>query len=511
MNGAVALSPVTRIEGHLAVHVETEPFERGAEPGHRVTEARCEGEMYRGFEVILRGRDPLDAQQITQRICGVCPISHGMASIKAQEMAYGVRPNNNGRILQNLVLAANTLQSHILHFYHLAALDFVDVKSVLSYAGRDKLIVSLRQWIKQSLDRGDVCPAAPFLPRLQGEYVPSQDDNMALIAHYVQALQMRRIAHEMAAIFGGKMPHATALVPGGCTQVPHMERVMAYKSRLKQVYRFIRDTYVPDVLCVAKHFPGYFDLGRGCGNFLCYGNFDLDDGEDKLIRPGALIDGRWESLAPQRIAEDLGHTWLSGRSGLHPSHGETQASAGKRGAYSWLKAPRYGGKVVEVGPLARVLVNYHDLSGTWIKTEIDKFLSATQIPAEKLVSVLGRHAARALESLWIAQRAFEWLDRIDIEAPAARDFSIPSSGSGVGLVEAPRGALGHWLTLRNHLIDRYQCVVPTTWNCSPRDDSGQPGPVEQALAGAVLDDPAQPIEIGRIIRSFDPCLACAVH
>jgi ferredoxin hydrogenase large subunit/hydrogenase large subunit len=252
MTNTISISPVTRIEGHLAVHAETEPAGTSAEDGFRVTHARCEGEMFRGFEMILKGRDPLDAQQVTQRICGVCPVSHGIASVQAQEMAFGIAPNRNGRLLQNLILAANYLQSHVLHFYHLAALDFVDVAAVLKYSGDNRLLVGLKTWVEKALARKDVFPAAPFLPRYDARYVEDLDENMALLAHYVEALEVRKLCHEMGAVFGARMPHATALVPGGCTQVPTIERVLGYTSRLKKVMAFIRDVYLPDLLSIPR-------------------------------------------------------------------------------------------------------------------------------------------------------------------------------------------------------------------------------------------------------------------
>ncbi len=511
MTNAISLNPVTRIEGHLAVHAKTEPIEADGKKSFRVKDARCEGEMFRGLESVLAGRDPLDAQQITQRICGVCPISHATASIRAQEMAYGITPNRNGRLLQNLVFAANYLQSHVLHFYHLAALDFVDVTAVLKYSGGDRTLQSLREWIEQAIARKDVFPAAPFLPRCEGNYLADHDANVTLLSHYVQALEVRKRCHEMAAVFGARIPHATALVPGGCTQVPTIERVTAYQSRLKEIMRFIKQVYVPDLLSVAKAFPQYFEIGRGCGNFLCYGVFLMDDAGKKLLRPGVVIGGKWEPLDQNLISEEVGHSRFAPGPGVHPSQGQTLPQPQKADAYSWIKAPRYRGQVMEVGPLARIMANYHDPGGTWVKKEVDDFLAAAKISPDKMVSVLGRHAARGLEALWVARQAFKWLEEIDIDAPPARDFSIPASGAGFGLTEAPRGALGHWLSIENYRIKQYQCVVPTTWNCSPRDDKGQPGALEQALEGLSVENASQPIEVGRVIRSFDPCIACAVH
>ena len=509
MSSQIVLSPVTRIEGHLSVHVETEQVGSGEKA--RVKEARCEGEMFRGLERILEGRDPLDAQQITQRICGVCPVSHGIASIRAQEMAYGITPNKNGRILQNLIFAANYLHSHILHFYQLAGLDFVDVTAVLKYSGKNRVLLALKSWVENAIASKQVFPAAPFLPRFEADYVKDHDVNVALLAHYVEALDIRRSCDEMGAIFGVKLPHSTAIIPGGCTQVPTVERILAYSSRLKQAFAFIRDVYIPDILQVAQQFPQLFSVGRGCGNFLCFGVFLRNDAGEKYIKPGALIDGRWEPLSEKAIQEQVRYAWYAPSAGVHPSNGQTVPAADKSGAYSWIKAPRYHGNVMEVGPLARVMVNYSDPNGSEFGDEIKGFLSAQKLPVEKMVSVLGRHVSRGLESFWLCKQAFKWLDELTVDDSPANDFQIPKSGSGYGLTEAPRGALGHWLTIEDYRIKRYQCIVPTTWNCSPKDDQGQPGAVEQAIQGTTIENPSQPIEIGRIVRSFDPCIACAVH
>jgi ferredoxin hydrogenase large subunit/hydrogenase large subunit len=501
---------MTRIEGHLAVHAKTDPAPNGKK-GVRISEVHCEGEMFRGLEQILQGRDPLDAQQITQRICGVCPTPHGIASIQAQEMAYGITPPPNGRILQNLILAANYLHSHILHFYQLAALDFVDVKAVLQYDGKDRVLKGLKQWIQEAIARKDVFPAAPFLPRCEGEYLKNGDVNVSLLSHYVQALDIRRTCDEMAAVFAGRIPHSPAIVPGGVTQVPTIERILSFRSRLKKVMDFAENVYVADLFEVAKEFPQYFEIGRGYGNFLSFGVFPLDANGGRFIKAGAVIDGKWEALDQERIMEEVGHSRFSQPSALHPTTGQTNPSPKKENAYSWIKAPRYRGQPMEVGALARVMVNYLDPSETWIKTEVNKFLAKVKMPAEKLVSVLGRHVSRGLETLWVGKQAFQWLDELEVDGSPTCNFTIPKTASGCGLTEAPRGALGHWLLIDDYRIKNYQCIVPTTWNCSPRDDKGQPGPVEHAITGTIVEDPAQPIEVGRIVRSFDPCIACAVH
>lgn len=511
MSKSIAINPVSRIEGHLSVHAETESVTNNGTTTYRVTEAKCEGEMFRGMEKILEGRDPLDAQVIMQRICGVCPIAHGMGSVRAQEKAYGITPTNNGRLLQNLIAAANYLHSHILHFYQLAALDFIDVTAILKYTGEDKLLNRLKTWVESALARKDAFPAAPFLPRYEVKYLDNIDANVSLLAHYTEALEIRKIGDEMGAIFGAKLPHSTALIPGGCTQVPTIEHVLGYASRLKRVTAFVNNVYWPDILAVARAFSSYFEIGRGCGSFLSFGVFEQNEAGDKWIRPGTLIQGKWETLDPDAILEDAAHSKFAQSGMLHPSKGETDAKPDKKDAYSWIKSPRYRGHPMEVGPLARVLVNYHDPSHPWMKKEVDAVLAAAGVTIDKLPSVLGRHLCRGIETKLLARDMAMWLDQIEIGGEPAREFMIPKSASGYGLTEAPRGALGHWLTIEDYKIKKYQCIVPTTWNCGPRDEKGQPGPVEQALAGVTVLDPAQPIEVGRIIRSFDPCIACAVH
>jgi Ni,Fe-hydrogenase I large subunit len=514
MSQEVTLSPVTRIEGHLAIHLETESQ---GESGARVTGARCEGEMYRGLEKILEGRDPLDAQQITQRICGVCPISHGIASVMAQEMAYGTKPTHNGRLCQNLVQAANYLQSHILHFYHLAALDFVDVKAILKYPGQDPTLLALRAWVEQAVASNDPFAGAPLLPRYEVDlYIKSDDVNWALISHYAQALHVRTIAHEMAAVFGAKMPHSTSLVPTGVTQTPTIERVLSYRTRLDRLRTFIESVYVPDLVTAAKAFPEYWDIGKGYGQWLSYGVFRMQEavglpGKDieTFFPAGTVIDGTYEPLNPDHIREFVGSSRFSSPTDLHPFQGQTEPDPSK--GYSWLKAPRYRGVPVEVGPVARVMVAYQKSPDGAIHKEVDQTLGSLGIPVQKMNSVMGRHLARGLEAIWLSRQITRWLDEIEIDGPPAQDYALPKQGQGYGLTEAPRGALGHWLVIDNYRIKRYQCVVPTTWNCSPRDDKGVPGPVEKALEGTTLKDPKQPLEAGRIVRSFDPCIACAVH
>jgi Ni,Fe-hydrogenase I large subunit len=510
------LSPFTRIEGHLGIHTETEAVVTA--PGktvHRIASARCQGEMFRGFEAILAGRDPLDAQQIVQRICGACSISHALASIRAQEMAYGIRPSPNGRLLQNLVLAADTLQSHLLHFYQLALLDFVDVAALEKHSGGDERLRGLQAWLARGRDAatnsGEWLCAAPLWPRWGGRYLNDPEINATLWAHYAESLQMRRVAHEMGAVFAGRLPHSPSLVPGGCTQSPASERIAGYRQRLQRLHAFIERAWLPDVAALAAAFPEYWQIGVGYGDLLCFGSFELNDRGERLLAAGALVGGKWEPLDPQAITEDTRFSWFSSPGKLHPTRGQTSADPHKTGAYSWIKAPRYRGLPMEVGPAARVLVNYHSPQPWAGKAQVDQLLRRLRVGPERLVSTLGRMACRALEAALLVREAERWLAQLDAHGPPAQEFKRVPSGTGCGLVEAPRGALGHWLAIEGGKIQQYQCVVPTAWNCSPRDDAGQPGPVEKALEGLEVADPEQPIEAGRVVRSFDPCLACAVH
>ncbi len=504
MSKTIDLNPVTRLEGHLAVKVEVEDG--------KVVNAFVAGEMFRGFETILRGRDPLDAQHITQRICGVCPVDHGLASVLAQEMVCQVTPPPNGLLARNLIQAANFMMSHITHFYLLSALDFVDVAKVADYTGSDPALVALQGWVKSQLASRTVIPAAPFLPRYAAQYLQDAEANFTALRHYLEALEMRALAHRMGAIFAGKLPHAATLVPGGITEKVTALKISEFSAGLETLRRFINQAYVPDVLAVAKAFPDYFSVGRGCGNFMAFGVFPTSAGSGRQLFPaGVLLDGKLQPVNVEAITEDVARSRYASASGRRPYEGETVAEPDKSGAYSWLKAPRYNGRVMEVGALARVLVALQDGQNAAITQSVDALLKNLGRAPGDLNSVMGRHAARALECKFIADQCAHWLGQMTPEDASFNDFSMPESGRGHGLTEAARGALGHWIDIHASKIRNYQCVVPTTWNCSPRDDHGLPGPMEQALVGLPVADAANPIEVARVIRSFDPCLACAVH
>lgn len=501
----ITIDPVTRLEGHLSVSLEVQDG--------RVSSAYCAGTMFRGFELILQGRDPFDAPQITQRICGVCPVSHGIASSLCIEDSLGVQPSENGRLLRNLILGANYIQSHIIHFYHLSALDFIDIKAILTYTGNDPALLNIRNWAKSELQNKTINPVAPFLPRFEGNYIADPEINIGAINHYLQALRIRTVAHEMVSIFGGKIPHVASLVPGGVTSIPTVDKIEAYRTRLKELQAFINGPYLQDVIAVAQAFPEYFGTGKGPNVLLTYGGFPLDSaGQDKMFSAGVYRSGELLPLDATKILEFTQYSWLSSPTGLHPASGETAPEPDKPGAYSWVKAPRYDNNVVEVGPVARVLVTHQSGKNPALSTLLTRTLSNLDLSIGQLTSTLGRHLVRVLESKMVAEQCEAWLDQLQTGVPGiSQEYKVPKSASGMGLMDAPRGALGHWISIEDSLISHYECVVPTTWNCSPRDDQGRPGAVEQALEGLQIADRENPIEALRVIHSYDPCLACAVH
>ncbi|UCF09303.1 MAG: nickel-dependent hydrogenase large subunit [Candidatus Bipolaricaulota bacterium] len=497
MRSTIVIDPITRIEGHLKVEAVVED---GV-----VREARSTGTLFRGLELILRGRDPRDAPRVTQRICGVCPTAHATASSTALDQAFGIAGSipDNGRIERNLIFGCNYLQSHILHFYHLAALDYVDVTAAAGYQGSDSALQTARRF----LERGE---AGPFVPRYEGDYRLPDELSRAATAHYVQALDIRRRAHEMLAVFGGKMPHNVGIVPGGVTQVPEVDTITQFLWRLNEIRTFIDGVYLPDVLAVAEHYGDHAEIGGGCRRYIDYGGFPLADG--MRFAPGTMdADSAVGGLDAERITESIRHAWYEADADpLPPSRGETHPKPGKEGGYSWVKAPRYDGKVHEGGPLARVLLAY-SREDPVIVPLVDDALRALGADRDALHSALGRHLARAIECKVVADAMAEWVLELAPGEPVYCSYELPEEGEGAGLVAAPRGALGHWVRIEGGRIAHYQCVVPTTWNASPMDDAGEPGPMEQALLGTPVRDPDNPFEIVRIVRSFDPCLACAVH
>lgn len=464
------MDPVTRIEGHMKVEV-TIDLVNGIS---QVVDARCTGTLFRGFETILKGRDPRDAAYITQRICGVCPVSHGMAATLAAEAAAGRTAAANGRIIRNLVLGSNYLQSHLLHFYLLAALDYVNAPNSAPWT-----------------------PAWNPTDAVNGQGLDFRSDPTldAVASHIPKAVELRRTAHQMGAIFAGKLPMAANFLAGGSSSVPNASRISAFRSHLAVLRKFIDSVYIPDVEAVANIYPDYKQIGRGSRNLLSFGVFDLNNaGTTKLLSRGIYSGGSVKAFDLNQITEHVAHSWYRGSTPRPPASGVTNPvdPDTKTTAYSWLKAPRYDNAPYEAGPLARMKVSNKYAGG---------------------ISVMDRHLARAYEAKAVAEAMSGWLTQLERNLTRAvySTCTTPATGSGVGLTEAPRGALGHWLSIENGLIFGYQVVTPTCWNASPMDGNGIKGPMEQALIGTPVSDPARPVEALRVIHSFDPCLSCAVH
>ena len=499
--GRIVIDPITRIEGHLKIEVDVE--------GGRVRDAKSSGLLFRGMEIILKGRDPRDAQRITTRICGVCPTSHSIASALCLDSAFGIADKipENGKILRNLIFGAALASDHILHFYHLAALDYVDITGIVEYKGNDPILNSLKDFTRRK-------NLYPFLPRYEGDYRLPKDINLELISHYIKAFEMRRKGQELSAIFGGKLPHDVGIIPGGVTTTVTVDKMTAFLGRLRELRDFVNTVYLPDVIELAKVYKDYLDIGAGPRRLLSYGGFDLEVSETDLTRRKRLFtpgnfDGKYEPLSLDGIVEHVRYSWYKGEA-RHFSEGETIPEPKKDGAYSWVKAPRYKGEVYQVGPLARVMVSY--AAGVEAVREIvDKALKELGVTQDKVFSVMGRHLMRAIETKVVVDAMEGWVMELKPGEKCWYEHEVPDEGEGVGIHDAARGALLHYIKIKDKKIEKYQCVVPTTWNASPRDGDGRCGAIEEALIGSPVRDEGNPFEVVRIVRSFDPCLACAVH
>ncbi|HNQ88120.1 MAG TPA: nickel-dependent hydrogenase large subunit [Verrucomicrobiota bacterium] len=460
------IDPITRIEGHLKVEVKVDTV-NGVQ---QVVDAYSVGTLFRGFEKLLEGRDPRDATLITSRICGVCPTSHAHAAALALDHAYGVEGDTEARtaarLLRNLVHGACFIESAILHFYPLSLPDFI--------------------------------PGMPLAPWLPGWDVGRRLDSGTVsrfTAHFLEALAQRRHCHEMGAIYGGKLPHTPAFIMGGFTAVATAEDKALFQQYLEPLITWIEGTYVPDVELLASLWDEYQELGKGYGHLLAFGVFEQDNtaAPTLLLSRGRKVGGAPEVLPVDalKIKEQVRHSWYADTDGSKPvQESDTQPVYPKAGAYSWLKAPRYAGVPYEVGSLARMTVSGDYRGG---------------------VSVMDRHLARAREALKIALAMRVWLRELPTGRGAYTHRENPGIATSDGLTEAPRGALGHWLQVADARIAKYQVVTPTCWNLSPRDDGGQRGPLEQALLNLPVANVDQPIEVLRVVHSFDPCLDCATH
>jgi len=550
----VVVDPVTRIEGHLRIEAEVD--------GGVIKDAWSSCTMFRGIELILKGRDPRDAWAFTQRICGVCTTVHAIASIRAVEAAVGASPPPNARLLRNLIIAAQCVQDHVIHFYHLHALDWVDIVSALSAdpAKTSSLAQSISDWplssakyftgirdrVKGFVEHGQL---GPFANAYWGHpaYKLPPEANLMAVAHYLEALDWQREFIKIHAVLGGKNPHLQGFLVGGmATPVDPDKQASINAGSLAELRRliakgrdFVTKVYIPDLLAVASFYKDWAGHGKGVGNYLVYGEYPEDDtATSSLFLPSGVIRHRdlskVEPFDPAKITEQVKHSWYEYEAGdgeaLHPFKGETRpAYTGpeppyerlQTGAkYSWLKSPRYDGEPMEVGPLSRMLVAY--VSGhKRVKEVVDLVLERLAVGPEALFSTLGRVAARGVETLVLAERMDAWLDALS-ENVAAHDLRIhdnskwdpaswPADATGAGFHEAPRGALGHWVHIKDGAIANYQCVVPSTWNAGPRDAAEKRGPYEEALLGTPVADAGKPLEILRTVHSFDPCMACGVH
>ncbi|MDQ7095494.1 nickel-dependent hydrogenase large subunit [Desulfosporosinus sp. PR] len=500
----IVVDPLTRIEGHLKIEVEVD--------NGKISEAHVVGTMFRGIEPMLRGRDPRDATYVTERVCGVCAGSHGWASSLALDKAFGAKVPAGGRIIRNLILGAMWLHDHPLHFYHLSALDYLDVMAVAQYQGKDPGLLAVKDKVMKLVAAGDT---APLTPRYKPDEFSVNNPELVTmaVAHYLKALEMQAKAKKMSALFAGKQPHQSSIVVGGVTMLPNIEVVEQFRSMLLEQLDFVEKVYLQDVLTFGTGplLPlAQAGVGGGALNYMSYGGFARDDeGKDLLLKSGVIMNGDLSkilTLDESKITEDVQYSWYkTSANGKTPYSEDTIPDLDKKDAYTFVKAPRYDGKPMEVGPLARMLIMQP-------KGLMDIIAKYNIKPG-----AVARHAARAYETLMLAQDMLTWLDALEKEMGAnfrihdTEHWEAPATGQGSGLTEAPRGSLGHFIKVADHKIENYQMVVPTTWNFSPRDDSGVPGPLEQALIGVPVPDPENPLNIVRVVRSYDPCLACAIH
>lgn len=533
MGNRIVVDPITRIEGHLRIEVEVE--------GGKVKNAWSSGTMFRGIEMMLQGRDPRDAHHFVQRSCGVCTYVHAVSSVRAVEDAVGVKIPDNARIIRNLLHGAQFQHDHIVHFYHLHALDWVDIVSALSAdpvktaalsdnvsnskVGGAAYFRQVQQRIKTFVDSGQL---GPFANAYWGHsaYKLPPEANLMATAHYLEALRLQAKAARMHAIFGGKNPHPQSLVVGGVTSVRDLtpDRLAEFLYIAKETQAFVKDVYIPDLLAVASFYKDWGAIG-GTTNFLAYGDFpeSADEPASLYMPRGTVMKrnlGQVGTVDQAKVTESVARSYYEKSASKHPWKGETkplQEDPAYRpgGDYSWIKAPRYDGASCEVGPLSRVLVAYAKGHKNIVPV-VNGTLEKLGVPAAALFSTLGRTAARGLETVAIGDRMENWMGELigNLKAGNTKTYQkweFPKSGQGCGLNDVPRGALGHWCVIEGNKIKNYQYVVPSTWNLGPRDEKGQLSAVEEALIGTPIADPKKPLEVLRTVHSYDPCIACAVH
>jgi [NiFe] hydrogenase large subunit len=532
MSKRVIIDPITRIEGHLRIEVEVEDG--------KVVNAWSSAQMFRGIEIILQGRDPRDAPLFTQRSCGVCTYTHYLSSVRAVEAAIGVKIPENARIIRNLLHAVQFQHDHIVHFYHLHALDWVDIVSALqadpgstakladnvsdSPMGGLDYFKQVQQRLQTFVDSGQL---GPFNNGYWGHpaYRLTPEANLMAAAHYIEALRLQARTARMHAIFGAKNPHLQTLVAGGVTSIKDLkpESIMKFLSLWRETQDFVEKVYFPDVLTVASFYKDWGAIG-GTSNFLCWGDLPQSETEPNshFLPRGVIMNRDLNNVKmadQEKVAEDVVRAWYENDTARHPFKGKTQPQHGDyepdEGRYSWFKAPRYEGEPCEVGPLARTLVAYAtDVEE--FKEIVNSVVQQLDIPIEALFSTLGRTAARGIETIVIGRKMEEWVMELvenirNSDTKTYQPWDMPEKGMGYGLNDVARGALGHWIEIENKKIKNYQYVVPSTWNLGPRCEKGKLGPVEEALIGTPVEDPKRPLEVLRTVHSFDPCIACGVH
>ncbi len=552
----IVIDPITRIEGHLRIEIEVQ--------NGKVTNAWSSSTMFRGMEMILKGHDPRQAWVYAQRACGVCTTVHAIASVRAVENALGITIPDNARILRNLMEGSQFIQDHVIHFYHLHATDWVDVVGALSAdpAATSKLQKSISSWRNNSKDYFTMVKA-----RLQGFVNSGQlglfangywghpsmklppEANLLAVAHYLEALDWQKEFIKFHALMGGKSPHPQIYLVGGMASpldptspaAITPDKIAALRKMAADALTFVKQVYLPDLLLVAKYYKDWAKIGGGPRNFLSFGDFPINNSgkPSALWLPQGVVMNGQVTHAPapvdqNMIQEYVTHSWYSyaggDQKGMQPFSGETSPNytgptppfdfLNTDKKYSWLKAPRYNNKAMEVGPLARMLVAYA-AGHSGVRKQVNSVLSKLGLKMDQLYSTIGRVAARGIETQLIAEQMDGWLaallaniEKGDLKMHDGTKWdpnTWPATAQGYGYTEAPRGALGHWVKIANKQIANYQQVVPTTWNGSPRDNAGVPGTWESALIGTPIADPARPVEVLRVVHSFDPCMSCAVH
>lgn len=455
MTKKIIINPVTRISGFMEIQADIE--------NNQVADAKTEGLLFRGFEKMLKGRNPFDAVYFTQRICGICSTAHSMASTLALEDAIGIVPSEQGRYLRDIIHGCEFLQNHIRHFYQYTIPDFVKLPE--DY---------------------------PLFKSEHNDFRLPKMENDRLVKDYFDSLEISRSAHEMLAVLGGKVPHNHGVFVGGITTQATTDKIIKIKSILHSIYQFINNRMLPDVYTISEYYKDYFSIGRGYGNLLSFGCFDGYKALGTLyINPLVYTGGMTSAFNPYNITEKIDYAWYQDmQSTDKPLEAEPEADMSKPGAYSWVKAPRYNNLPFETGPLAR----------QWLSGEY-----------RNGISTMDRTIARVLEARKIALVMNTLLENLIPGVSVQKEYSIPEAAAGKGLIDTTRGALGHWLRINNQVISFYQIITPSAWNLSTRGNDSLRGTAEQALFGTVIKDPENPVELGRIIRSFDPCISCATH